>query len=155
VAETGSTNTDLLARAFAGEDIDGAVLIAEHQRAGRGRNGRAWLTGPRAQITLSVGVAADQVPTAGWGWLPLAAGLAVVDAVAAITGVDAGLKWPNDVVTGGGKLAGILAEVASAQRIIVVGIGLNVTLRGNEINEPMATSLTELGVAAPDRDQLV
>jgi BirA family biotin operon repressor/biotin-[acetyl-CoA-carboxylase] ligase len=56
VAQTGSTNADLLARAALGADIDGAVLIAEHQTAGRGRQGRGWSATPRAQITMSVGV---------------------------------------------------------------------------------------------------
>jgi BirA family biotin operon repressor/biotin-[acetyl-CoA-carboxylase] ligase len=155
VEETSSTNADLLARAAAGEDIDGVVLIAEHQTAGRGRNGRGWSGAPRAQVTMSVGVDAADVPTGSWGWLPLAAGVAVVDAVASVTATDAGLKWPNDVLAGGGKLAGILSEVASPKPMIVVGIGLNVTLRADEIDDSVATSLLQLGVAAPDRDRLV
>ena len=72
VEETGSTNADLLARAAAGEDIDGAVLIAESQTAGRGRHGRSWSTPPRSQIALSVGVGVGAVPSEAWGWLPLA-----------------------------------------------------------------------------------
>jgi BirA family biotin operon repressor/biotin-[acetyl-CoA-carboxylase] ligase len=152
VDETGSTNADLVSRASAGEDIDGVVLIAEHQTAGRGRNGRTWAAAPRAQLTLSVGVGAADVPTPAWGWLPLAAGLAVVDAVKANAGVAAALKWPNDVLAGDGKLAGILSEVAG--QAIVVGIGLNVTLRGDEVGEPLVTSFADLGVAAPDRTEL-
>ena len=155
VAETGSTNADLIARAAAGEDIDGVVLIAEHQTAGRGRMGRTWSAAPRAQITLSVGVGARDVPTAGWGWLPLAAGVAVVDAVAAVTGVAAGLKWPNDVLVEDRKLAGILAEVAPSETVIVVGVGLNVTLSPEAAGDPGATSLLDLGVEAPDRDALI
>lgn len=151
VDETGSTNSDLLARAAAGEDIDGVVLIAEHQTAGRGRSGRIWSAAPRAQLTLSVGVGAADVPTPTWGWLPLAAGLAVVDAVSG-EGVQAVLKWPNDVLAGDGKLAGILSEVAG--QVIVVGIGLNVTLRGDEVGEPTVCSLVELGVTDPDRTGL-
>src|ERR1700747_609491 len=130
VDESGSTNSDLLARAAAGEDINGLVLIAEHQTAGRGRMGRVWSAAPRAQLTLSIGVDAADVPTSVWGWLPLAAGLAVVDAVKANAGRAAALKWPNDVLVGNGKLAGILSEVAA--KAIVVGIGLNVTLRADE-----------------------
>lgn len=149
VTETTSTNADLLARAHGGEDIDGAVLIAEHQTAGRGRNGRTWSDAPRSQLSLSVGVSAAGVPVEAWGWLPLATGLAVVDAVVAVTGVRAGLKWPNDVLAGDGKLAGILAEVAAPA--IVVGIGLNVTLRADEVGESLARSLTDLGVDKPDR----
>jgi BirA family transcriptional regulator, biotin operon repressor / biotin---[acetyl-CoA-carboxylase] ligase len=154
VAQTGSTNADLLARAASGIDVDGAVLIAEHQTAGRGRQGRGWSATPRAQITVSVGVSVVDVPTTTWGWLPLATGVAVVDAVAPLlqaTGVAAGLKWPNDVLAGGGKLAGILAEVAKP--VVVIGVGLNVTQAPEEVAG--ATSLLDLGVAAPDRDQLV
>jgi BirA family transcriptional regulator, biotin operon repressor / biotin---[acetyl-CoA-carboxylase] ligase len=155
VSETGSTNADLIARAAAGEDIDGAVLIAEHQTAGRGRHGRSWSDVPGAQVTMSVGVDAATVPTEAWGWLPLATGVAVVDAIRDATGVKAGLKWPNDVLAGPGKLAGILAEVASPQRVIVVGFGLNVTLRPDEIAVAEATSLAELGVDVPDRVRLI
>jgi BirA family biotin operon repressor/biotin-[acetyl-CoA-carboxylase] ligase len=155
VPETGSTNADLLARAAAGDDVDRAVLIAEHQTAGRGRNGRTWSAAPRAQITLSAGVGVGDVPAADWGWLPLATGVAVVDAVAAVTGIDARLKWPNDVLVGERKLAGILAEVAAPQSVIVVGVGLNVTLRSDEIGDPNATSLLHLGVDEPDRDRLI
>jgi BirA family transcriptional regulator, biotin operon repressor / biotin---[acetyl-CoA-carboxylase] ligase len=155
VAETGSTNADLITRAAAGEDVDGAVLITEHQTAGRGRQGRSWSDVPGAQITMSVGVHAGGVPTERWGWLPLATGVAIVDAVREVTGVEAGLKWPNDVLAGGGKLAGILAEVAAPQRVIVVGLGLNTTLRRDEIAVPDATSLLELGANAPDRLRLV
>src|SRR3954471_20507678 len=152
VAQTGFTNADLLARAASGGDIDGAALIAEHQTAGRGRHGRTWSASPGAQITLSVGVRLDDIPTEGWGWLSLATGLAVVDAVATATTVEAGLKWPNDVLAGGRKLAGILAEVA--QPFAVVGVGLNVT-QAPDVDGPGATSLLDEGVAHPDRGLLV
>src|SRR4051794_14621251 len=90
VESTGSTNADLLARHAAGEDIRGAVLLAEHQSAGRGRNGRSWSAPPRSQIALSIGVGADGVDAEGWGWLPLLTGVALVDAVRASTGIEAG-----------------------------------------------------------------
>ncbi|OBJ04970.1 biotin--[acetyl-CoA-carboxylase] ligase [Mycobacterium sp. 1165196.3] len=163
VEQTGSTNADLLARAAAGDDVAGAVLIAEHQTAGRGRHGRGWSATPRAQITMSVGVSVVDVPTTGWGWLPLATGVAVVDTVTPLlagTGAQAGLKWPNDVLAGPpdspGKLAGILAEVAKP--VVVIGLGLNVTQSAEEIDgpgAPMLRSLLDLGVAAPDRTGLV
>ncbi len=155
VDETGSTNSDLLARATAGEDIDRMVLIAEHQTAGHGRMGRSWSAAPRAQITLSVGVRAADVPVDHWGWLPLAAGVAVVDTVAAEVGVHAGLKWPNDVMVGDRKLAGIFSEVAAPKTLVVIGIGLNVTLSAEEAGDPVAVSLLDVGVAALDRDRLV
>lgn len=154
VDETGSTNADLIAKAAAGDDIAGVVLLAEHQTRGRGRSGRTWSGVPHALIVMSVGVSAEGVPAERWGWLPLATGVAVVDAVAAVAGVRAGLKWPNDVLAGGGKLAGILAEVAAPLPTIVVGIGLNVTLRPEEIAEPGATSMLALG-AHTDRNELV
>ncbi len=159
VERTGSTNADLLARAASssegGADVAGAVLIAEHQTAGRGRHGRGWSATPRAQVTMSVAVNVVDVPVTGWGWLPLATGVAVVDAVAAVTGVRAGLKWPNDVLAGpagsAGKLAGILAEVS--RPVVVIGLGLNVFRAPDGVGE--ATSLVDLGVVAPDRHRLV
>lgn len=154
VDQTGSTNADLLTRAGAGEDIDGVVLLAEHQTAGRGRLGRHWSAPPRAQLALSVGVAADAVPTSGWGWLPLATGVAVADALAEVAGIGAGLKWPNDVVVGDGKLAGILAEVAAPKPVVVVGLGLNVTMTADEAPDPIATSLAMLGAPVTDRNRL-
>jgi BirA family transcriptional regulator, biotin operon repressor / biotin---[acetyl-CoA-carboxylase] ligase len=154
VVQTGSTNADLLARAASGIDVGGAVLIAEHQTAGRGRHGRAWSATPRAQITMSVGVSLTDpvdIPTHTWGWLSLATGVAVVDAVSPlIKGAKLGLKWPNDVLVDGGKLAGILAEVA--RPAIVIGLGLNVTQAPEAVAG--ATSLLQLGVAAPDRQPL-
>ena len=156
VERTGSTNADLLARAASGTDVAGAVLIAEHQTAGRGRLGRGWSASPRAQITMSVGVSVVDVPVEGWGWLSLATGVAIVDAVTPlleVAGVQASLKWPNDVLANGGKLAGILAEVA--RPVVVIGLGLNVTQSPDEIDDRGATSLLDLGVPAPDRNQLV
>ncbi len=159
VDSTGSTNADLLARHHAGEDIDGAVLIAEHQSAGRGRNGRRWSTPARSQIALSLGVGAAGLAPAGWGWLPLLTGLAVVDAVAATTGITAGLKWPNDILVGERKLGGILAEVAAPDPVIVVGLGLNVSLEASEIDDvapdQQATSLLMLGSTMTDRSALL
>lgn len=157
VEETGSTNADLLARAAAGEDIDGAVLLAEYQTAGRGRQGRSWSAPPRSQLSLSVGVNAAAVPAAAWGWLTLATGVAVADALSRVGGVGPGLKWPNDVLAGPpdtpGKLAGILAEVAAPAPVIVVGLGLNVTMTAAEAPDPVATSLSMLG-GATDRTAL-
>lgn len=146
VDETGSTNADLIARAAAGEDIAGAVLLAEHQSAGRGRHGRAWSAPPRSQISMSVGVDTHGVPPAAWGWLPLLTGLAVAHTVGETYGVDAGVKWPNDVLVGAGKLAGILAEVSAP--VIVVGLGLNVSLTADELPDPKAVSLSMLGYDA-------
>lgn len=156
VAETGSTNADLIARAASGDDVAGSVLIAEHQTAGRGRNGRTWSAVPHAQLTMSAGVSVADVPASAWGWIPLLAGLATVDAVADVAGVTAALKWPNDVLAGpsDGKLAGILAEVASPASVVVVGIGLNVSLQPAELPTAEATSLSLIGATSLDRTAL-
>lgn len=123
VAETGSSNADLLAAAAAGA-AEGTVLVAEAQTAGRGRLGRRWASPPRAGLTFSVLLRPDTVPAALLGWLPLLAGVAAAASVHAVAAVDATLKWPNDVLAGGRKLGGILAERNGTA--VVVGIGINV-----------------------------
>lgn len=162
VEETGSTNADLLNRAAGGEDITGAVLLAEYQSAGRGRHGRQWSAPPRSQLVVSCGVDAAGVSPDRWGWLPLATGVAAVDAIAEVAGsgvdLEVGLKWPNDVLAGPGgstgKLAGILAEVAAPAQAVVIGLGLNVSLTAEEAPDPRAVSLAQLGAAEPDRTTL-
>ncbi len=131
------------------------MLAAEFQDAGRGRHGRVWSAPARSQLSVSVAVDAADVPSSGWGWLPLATGVALVDAVAEVTGIQAGLKWPNDVLVPGGKLAGILAEVAAPAPVIVVGFGLNVSLTAAEAPDPAAVSLAMLGVSDVDRNVLL
>lgn len=157
IAVTGSTNADLLARAAAGEP-EGAVLAAEHQSAGRGRLGRTWTAPPRAALTFSVLLRPSAVPRARLGWLPLLAGVAVAAAVRSVAGVDTQLKWPNDVLAGPAKLAGILAEAAGDA--VVVGIGVNVSTGPAELPPPgpgglTATSLAIEGAAAADRAGLL
>jgi BirA family transcriptional regulator, biotin operon repressor / biotin---[acetyl-CoA-carboxylase] ligase len=168
---TGSTNADLLARAAGGEP-EGAVLAAEQQSAGRGRLGRVWVSPPRAALTFSVLLRPALVPRARLGWLPLLAGVAVAAAVRDVAGVDAQLKWPNDVLAGqagvpaggsGGvapprKLGGILAEAAGDA--VVVGIGVNVSTGPAELPPPgpgalPATSLRLEGSPSLDRTRLL
>jgi BirA family transcriptional regulator, biotin operon repressor / biotin---[acetyl-CoA-carboxylase] ligase len=154
---TGSTNADLLARAARGEP-EGAVLAAEQQSAGRGRMGRAWVAPPRAALTFSVLLRPQAVARARYGWLPLLAGVAVASALRAAAGVDARLKWPNDVLAAGAKLGGILAEAAGDA--VVVGIGVNVSTEPAELPPPgpgalPATSLRAAGSASLDRAPLL
>jgi biotin-[acetyl-CoA-carboxylase] ligase BirA-like protein len=150
VAETGSTNADLLGEASRGLE-EGTVLVAGSQTAGRGRMGRQWVSPPGAALTFSVLLRPDAVPQASRGWVPLLAGVAVALAVRAETGVDASLKWPNDVQANGAKLAGILAEQAGGA--IVVGIGINVSAGRDELPVASATSLALEGAegVAPGR----
>ncbi len=154
VDETGSTNADLLACAAAGDEVGGRVLLTEYQSAGRGRHGRQWSAPPRSQLTMSVAVDTGGIRPDAWGWLPLLTGVAVRDAVAEVSGVEAGLKWPNDVLVGEKKLAGILAEVAAPQPVVILGIGLNVTMNDVEAPSASATSLSLLGARHHDRNDL-
>ncbi|MQA33303.1 biotin--[acetyl-CoA-carboxylase] ligase [Modestobacter roseus] len=130
VAEVGSTNADLAARAGQDEP-EGLVLVAEHQAAGRGRLDRSWTSPPRAGLTVSVLLRPD-VPAARRAWLSLLTGVALAEAVGEVAGVRASLKWPNDLLApGGAKLAGILAE--SVGGAVVVGVGLNVSTTADEL----------------------
>ena len=147
---TGSTNADLLALAADGAP-EGTVLAAEAQTAGRGRMGRAWQL-PAAALMFSVLLRPRTVP-ARRGWVPLLAGVAVVCAVRAVTGLDARLKWPNDVLVGGRKLAGILAEQSADA--IVAGVGINVSTTRAELPVETATSLALEGVAQAGRPRLL
>ena len=122
VASTGSTNADLLARG----GPEGQVLVAEEQTAGRGRSGRTWVSQPGASLTFSVLLRPASVPPSARGWLPLLTGVAVAAGVRSAAGVAARLKWPNDILVGDRKLAGILAEQSADGDAVVIGVGLNV-----------------------------
>lgn len=137
VKETGSTNADLLAKARSGAG-EGLVLVAEAQTSGRGRMGRRWISPPRRSLTFSV-LLRPAVPAGLLGWAPLLAGVAVASALERTAGVDARLKWPNDVLVDGAKIAGILAERWG--NAVVIGTGINVLQQRGELPVPTATSL--------------
>ena len=143
VAETGSSNADLLAAAGSGA-AEGTVLVAEAQTAGRGRLGRRWASPPRAGLTFSVLLRPDGVPAALLGWLPLLAGVAAAASVCAVAAVDATLKWPNDILAGERKLGGILAERTGTA--VVVGMGINVWQARADL--PPDAAATSLALAA-------
>jgi BirA family biotin operon repressor/biotin-[acetyl-CoA-carboxylase] ligase len=155
---TGSTNSDLVARAAQGTAAEGAVLVAEEQSAARGRLDRRWTAPARSGLFFSVLLEPAEVPVARWGWLPLLTGVAVATGLSRAAGVDTALKWPNDLlVTVDGaerKTGGILAERAG-ERGVVVGIGINVTLRADELPVPTAGSLALAGASGTDRDPLL
>lgn len=167
VESTGSTNADVRAAALAGAP-EGLVLVAEEQTAGRGRLGRSWSAPPRSGLTFSVLLRPADVPALHWGWLPLLTGVAVATALQGHAGVDARLKWPNDVLlgegtgegTGEGKVAGVLVErvddldhlaPSAPGPAAVVGVGLNVTLTAEELPAPGATSLLLHQAGCTDR----
>ncbi|GAB6901422.1 biotin--[acetyl-CoA-carboxylase] ligase [Kineosporia succinea] len=164
VAQTGSTNADLLERARQGEP-HGAVLVADSQSAGRGRLGREWVSPPRSGLAVSV-LVRPQVSKDHWGWLSLLTGVVVTDALIRVCGLPATLKWPNDVLLPATpkarkngyagdhlKVAGILAEATGDA--VVIGIGLNVTQTREELPVPTATSLVLEGSATTDRDTVL
>lgn len=162
-ASVGSTNTEALA-----DPRPGRVVVADHQSAGIGRRGRRWSSPPGTGLAVSAVV--PPVAQELMGWVPLAAGLAVVQALAdSRWPVDAALKWPNDVLVplrgaatgqapvleadgqGWGKVAGILAHVAG-DGAIVVGAGVNVDHDHDQLPVPTATSwrLARGGAPLPD-----
>lgn len=162
VERSESTNTDL-AR-WVAESPDEwpapALLVAEHQVAGRGRAGRAWETPDRAALTCSL-LVRPQVPRDAMSWLPLLAGLATVTALRSTLGLDAAVKWPNDVLVEGAgphvegwgtarKVAGILTELLPDGGAII-GVGVNVSQTTEELPVPSATSLALAGAATTDR----
>lgn len=158
VQSTGSTNSDLVTLAGEGKAAEGAVLVAEEQTAGRGRLDRQWTAPARSGLFFSVLLTPSEVPVARWGWLPLLTGVAVATGLSRAAGVDTALKWPNDLlVTVGGaerKTGGILAERAGDDGV-VVGVGINVTLREDELPVPQAGSLALAGAVSTDRDPLL
>jgi BirA family biotin operon repressor/biotin-[acetyl-CoA-carboxylase] ligase len=162
VERSESTNTELAAAVAAdpGAWPAPALLVAEHQVAGRGRAGRAWETPARAALTCSL-LVRPQLPREAMSWLPLLAGLASVTALRSTLGVHAAAKWPNDVlvedagphVEGWGsarKVAGILTELLPDGGAII-GIGVNVSQTAEELPVESATSLALAGAATTDR----
>lgn len=170
VESTASTNDDVVTGLRTAPQLwpDSSLLVAEHQRAGRGRTGRTWVTPPRTSLTCTFVVRPG--PTGeGLGWLPLIAGLGVVRALQATAGVPAYLKWPNDVLVAppgapvlpgwGGlrKVAGVLCDAVRLpeELAVAVGIGVNVSQREQDLPVPTATSLVLAGARGLDREVLL
>ncbi|WP_199521582.1 biotin--[acetyl-CoA-carboxylase] ligase [Jiangella anatolica] len=150
VDSTGSTNADVAAAARSGA-AEGYAVVALHQSAGRGRLDRRWEAPPGAALAMSFLLRPDRVPTTRWSWLPLLAGVVVVDAVGGV-GAAAVLKWPNDVLLDGGKLAGILTERVETPSgpAVVLGIGLNVA----QTPEQLPAGGVSLAAYDADRDEV-
>lgn len=157
VAQTGSTNADVAALARSGAP-EGVVLVAGYQSAGRGRRDRRWSAGPGDGLLASI-LLRPQAPIERLGLIPLAVGVAIVDAVRALGVHDVGLKWPNDVLVGEAKLAGILSELVAdgggrdGKPAVVAGFGVN--LRGTPAEIPEAVSLADLTGVPADPDSFL
>ncbi|MQA98998.1 MAG: biotin--[acetyl-CoA-carboxylase] ligase [Actinobacteria bacterium] len=149
--EVGSTNTEALAWAADGAD-EGAIVVTEHQTAGRGRRGRTWFDEPGTSLLFSLilrpGIAFDRL-----GLLPVALGTAVATALEDACGIAARTKWPNDVTVRGRKIAGILVEtklVGSNVDIAVAGVGLNHDWSGVQVPGGIADTATSVSTEVAD-----
>lgn len=150
----GSTN-DVAAALAGGHDAEGTVVIADAQTAGRGRRGRTWFSPPASGLYVSVVLAparARVAPERATALLTLSAGVALAEAVERSTGLPPAIKWPNDLLIGRRKLAGILAEgvlspSGAGLQSVVLGYGINVMSAAYPPElSPIVTSLeTELG----------
>lgn len=154
VESTGSTNADAAQRVRAGAG-QGLVLVADHQSAGRGRFDRRWQAPRGTAVAVSL-VVLPRRPLPEWMWLSLLTGVAIARGVRRASGVDATLKWPNDVLVEGRKICGILSErvVGPAGAGCVVGFGINVSLDRDELPVPTATSLALCGAQVDKADLL-
>ncbi|WP_238423015.1 biotin--[acetyl-CoA-carboxylase] ligase [Gordonia sp. 'Campus'] len=146
VDATGSTNADLVSRA-ADAAVAGTVRITTDQTAGRGRHARTWTAPAGTQLAMSAAIDVGE-HTEDLGWLSLLAGLAAVRGVDEAIGLHPTLKWPNDVLVDGKKVAGILSEYTRSDHtsagpggIAVIGTGLNTTMTQEQLPVPTATSL--------------
>lgn len=152
----GSTNDELRERATA-DPVSWphlSVVATDDQRAGRGRLGRVWEAPPGRTLAASTLVDAAGLPTAAAGWLPLLAGAALARSLAPLVDSPVEVKWPNDVLIGGRKCAGILAERLPDGRV-VVGTGVNLALSEDELPVPTATSLAIAGARTTGADAVL
>lgn len=156
-AQTESTNDDALQAAKAGAP-HGALYLAEQQTRGRGRRGNGWFSAPGEALTFSVLLRPER-SAAELGGVTLALGLGVRDALIARTTSPIQIKWPNDVLISGKKVAGLLVETqvrAARVEAVVVGLGLNVTGRDFPPElQPIATSLLLAGASETEREPLL
>jgi len=149
--EVGSTND--VAKELADEGaLHGEVVIAERQSAGRGRRGRSWSSPPRKNLYLSVVLRPD-LPPARAPEVTLLAAVAVCQAVRRAGVASAAIKWPNDVLASGRKLAGVLTEMAAeVERVqwLVVGIGVNVNAAADDFPDELRELATSLLIERGD-----
>lgn len=164
VESTGSTNTDVAAAASADPAAwpDLSVLATDFQSAGRGRLERVWQAPPRSSLAVSIlfrpaAAGGGALPAAAYGWLSMLCALALAESLEETAGIRASLKWPNDVLAGGRKVAGVLAQLVPAgdAPAVVVGSGVNVSLGRDELPVPTATSLLVEGASTTETTRLL
>ena len=148
--ETDSTN-DLARRAGDDGIAEGLVIFAETQRAGRGTQGRKWMSPPHRGLWFSVLLRPQAVPVERWPELTFCAALAVAETAERVTAAEARIKWPNDVLLAGRKVAGILLECHHRQPpgFVVVGIGLNVLQQPDDFDPELRARAGSLAMMMP------
>lgn len=157
---TDSTNADVVAAVAADADAwpHLALLVTTDQRHGRGRLDRTWTAPAGTALAVSVVVRVPELPVAARGWIPLAAGYAMAEAVRTQlggAGHTVAVKWPNDVLVDGGKICGILAEAVPGHAdAVVIGAGVNTRMTTADLPVPTATSFAALGREADDDELL-
>ena len=128
-----------------------SIVLTHHQTEGRGRRDRQWISKPGESLALSVLVPRELIESDTASWIPLIAGLSVVSALHELGVTEAGVKWPNDVLVAGNKIAGILCEVLPTKDV-VVGVGINIGFE-SEPPTPNASALDqhcEIAEETPD-----
>ena len=151
LGETASTNDDLRRLAAEGAD-EGTVVLASRQTAGRGRLGRSWDSPEGLGLYLSF-LLRPQEPVREIGRYPIACAIAVCEACREIAGESVSLKWPNDVLAGGRKLAGILCEMRQSPSGVelVLGVGINGNQRPGDFHAELQASATSLRILRDGR----
>lgn len=155
-ASSPSTNAELADLAREQGLPDFTVLVTDDQTAGRGRLDRTWIAPPGSALAVSVLLVpasdAGPLPLERFGWLPVAAGVAMIEALSAVLpAASLGFKWPNDVLAGGRKVCGVLAELIPGRGAVVVGAGVNLAMTREQLPVASATSVAiEGGRADPD-----
>jgi len=154
-----STNAELAALARAGVLPSFTTLVTDDQTAGRGRLDRSWVAPAGSALAISVLVVPrtsdGELAFDRFGWLPIAAGVAMVEAVAAVLpAASVGFKWPNDVLIAGRKVCGVLAELVPERGAVVIGAGVNLAMTAEQLPVASATSIAVEG-ASPEADAVL
>ena len=143
--EVDSTNTYASKLAAAGEP-EGALVVSEYQTVGRGRLGRKWVSPPGVNVTMSLILRPD-IPSPDAPLITLAASVALAKAVNGLYGLSSGIKWPNDLMVSGRKMAGVLTEMSAGPdriRHVILGVGIDVNMRRDDFPEDIRGSSTSV-----------
>ena len=146
---TASTQSDLIELVTQGRSQAGDAIVADFQSSGRGRLTRTFEAPPGSALLFSFYIKPSRARS-DWGWIPLLAGVSVAQS---LPGVNARVKWPNDILINEKKVSGLIAQVVDDG--IVIGIGINVGMHASEIPVPQATSLAIEGVLNISRNELL